>query len=383
VIALALILAAAAAEQSGSVTLPLAELVPLLNQKQAKEKKAPPPAPALITSATLRGRLHADSLTVTARIEVAVLADEWVEVPLLELGPDAMVSVETQADDATVAVRQGRLVLVAEQAGKRTVQANLTVRAAAKGAQRTATLPALHAVERAALQLDVDPAFEIIDPGLEGPKAVLLPRAGRFSVSWRAVNPAAVARKPVERPPLEPAAPHALATWVTTLEGQLELRVRYSLRLDRPQPFVLQLPEGARLVRALVNGRTVGAQPSASAPLGSRVLQLEAQPSDVGASDGSIEVVLSQELGVFHLSGALRLTMPRASWPIDLVEASAFLPAVFEYRREGGSLEADSRAVTNKALPGRAVQLKQHRVAASAPAVELSYSVDIEKSYFR
>ena len=42
---------------------------------------------------------------------------------------------------------------------------------------------------------------------------------------------------------------------------------------------------------------------------------------------------------VLHLSGNLKLTLPRTSWPIADLAAEAYLPAVFNYRRQGGSLE--------------------------------------------
>ena len=69
------------------------------------------------------------------------------------------------------------------------------------------------------------------------------------------------------------------------------------------------------------------------------------------------------------------------------VVAGAHLPSVFEYRREGGSLEQlpaeEGEAGAKNALPGRKLSFRQYRVAASAPTLVLSYSVDIEKSYFR
>jgi hypothetical protein len=75
-----------------------------------------------------------------------------------------------------------------------------------------------------------------------------------------------VAHKPAQRPPLEPAIPRAIVTWVTTLEGKLELRVQYALQLDREQPIEIQLPEGQRLQRVALNGRPVAVEPEKGLP---------------------------------------------------------------------------------------------------------------------
>jgi hypothetical protein len=98
-------------------------------------------------------------------------------------------------------------------------------------------------------------------------------------------------------------------------------------------------------------------------------------------------VVLARELGVFHLSGRLKLALPRVSWPVAELHARAHFPAVFNYRREGGSLEQVESAATPDAalagLPGKELHFRQYLVAASAPTLELGYSVDISDSYFR
>jgi hypothetical protein len=153
------------------------------------------------------------------------------------------------------------------------------------------------------------------------------------------------------------------------------------LQLDREQPIEIELPQGQRLQRVALNGRPI----TIDAEKG--LLKLAVAPVDVGAAESTLEVVTAQELGVFHLSGALRLSLPRVSWPIGEVIARAHLPAVFAYRREGGSLEqlpADEvEPAAKTVLPGRELSFRQYRIAASAPTLELSYSVDIEKSYFR
>ena len=100
-------------------------------------------------------------------------------------------------------------------------------------------------------------------------------------------------------------------------------------------------------------------------------------------ADGTVELQLSRELGVFHLSGRLDFEMPRASWPVAQLDAEVYLPAVFEYRRVGGSLEPAQDGTHLSKLPGRMLPFRQHLIAASAPTVELEYSVDLKARYFK
>jgi hypothetical protein len=368
----------AAAEST--VTLPLHELLPLLDKKAVAKPK--PPVGAVVTAAQLKGRLAAEALIVEAHFEITVLAEgEWVTVALLPLGPEATMISRAKSDDATVAVLDGVLTMVTNKSGPCAVDVGVAVRARQTGPRREAALALADGGPQTPLHVEVDPAFELLEPRTSDAAVDIPPRGNRWTVAWRAHGTKVVAHKPAQRPPLEPTIARATATWVTTLEGTLELRVRYALQLDREQPIEIRLPEGQHLQRLALNGRPIAIEPKGG------LLKLAVAPVDVGAAESTLEVVTAQELGVFHLSGALRLSLPRASWPIGEVVARAHLPSVFEYRREGGSLEQlpaeEGEAEAKTALPGRKLSFRQYRIAASAPTLELSYSVDIEKSYFR
>jgi hypothetical protein len=368
----------AAAEST--VTLPLHELLPLLDKKAVAKPK--PPVGAVVTAAQLKGRLAAEALIVEAHFEITVLAEgEWVTVALLPLGPEATIISRAKSDDATVAVLDGVLTMVTNKSGPCAVDVGVAVRARQTGPRREAALALADGGPQTPLHVEVDPAFELLEPRTSDAAVDIPPRGNRWTVAWRAHGTKVVAHKPAQRPPLEPTIARATATWVTTLEGTLELRVRYALQLDREQPIEIRLPEGQHLQRLALNGRPIAIEPKGG------LLKLAVAPVDVGAAESTLEVVTAQELGVFHLSGALRLSLPRASWPIGEVVARAHLPSVFEYRREGGSLEQlpaeEGEAEAKTALPGRKLSFRQYRIAASAPTLELSYSVDIEKSYFR
>src|SRR5262249_40443530 len=143
IVALLMLLAAAGAAPVGGesvVTLPLQQLLPLLEKKPAAKPK-PPPMSAVITAAQFKGRLAADALIVEARFEVAVLADgDWVRVPLLPLAPGVAVVSPARADQGTVAVVDGVLTLITNKASRCAIDVGLSVPARHSGPRREISL---------------------------------------------------------------------------------------------------------------------------------------------------------------------------------------------------------------------------------------------------
>ncbi len=380
--ALALTLAAApsATEVTGNATLPLQEVLALYAQPKAPAPPAPP-MDALVTKATLTGRLTEDAVLVDAHLEVHVLATgKWAQLELFELGGGTRL---VEADEGCVSAHQGKVLFLSSVASRYTCDFKLELRAARAGDQRKAALRFGRSLSPVPLKLSADTASFALSGALPaGDGWQVLPEGQALAVAWRSDEKA---RAPAQaaRPPLEPSIPRAVASWVSTLEGRAALRVRYQLRLDREQALELFIPEGHRLERLRVNGAQLA--PQGEGPS----YTVRVAPARVGETQGTLEVTLVRELGVFHLSGKLALALPRVSWPVAELYATAHLPAVFTYRREGGSLEPEPNAAQTPALesetplPGKPLAFRQFLVAASAPTLELAYSVDITNSYFR
>ncbi|WP_338866642.1 hypothetical protein [Myxococcus stipitatus] len=369
--------------RSGTATVPLEELIPLY---AGRETPAPaPPTDAVVTS-TLKGRLSSDALQVEAGFQVEVLADErWTQVRLLQLDSDTFTTTLPTLDDAMVGVVDGYLCLLTRKAGRHVFDVGLTVRSQGAGPERRAQLRFGPHASPVPLALEADTSVFTLTESLPTSREgyTVYPSQGALRVGWRALSPVAREAKPQVRPPLEPRISEAVASWVSTLEGRATLRVRYDLSLDREQSLELSVPEGLSLERLTLNSIPV---PVEGAEAG--VLKLKVAPPRLGETEGVLEVVLAQELGVFHLSGRLKLALPRVSWPVAELRARAHFPSVFNYRREGGSLEqleaADVAAEpAGESLPGKVLHFRQYLVAASAPTLELGYSVDISSSYFR
>ncbi|ATB39541.1 hypothetical protein CYFUS_004985 [Cystobacter fuscus] len=381
---LGLLLTTTDAPPSGSATVPLPELIKLYGQKEHEAAPPEPPARALVVKSQLKGRLTAEAMLVEAHFEVEVLADEsWTQVKLLRLDADTYLTALPSLEGATVAALDEHLTLVTRRSGRHVFDVSFTLRPTAAGPERQAQLRFGPHVTPVPLRLEADAtAFTLTEPALASSEEVeVYPRQGVLRVGWRTTVAPKVARQ-VIRPPLEPSIPEAHATWVSTLEGKASLRVRYALRLDREQPLELTLPEGHHLERVLLD----------SAPLVPEEkegrLLVKVAPTRVGETEATMEVVLTRDLGVFHLSGRLKLALPRVSWPVATLQARAHFPAVFNYRREGGSMEPDEAKAedapdTSTSLPGKVLHFRQYLVAASAPTLELGYSVDISQSYFR
>ncbi|QRK06570.1 hypothetical protein JQX13_41865 [Archangium violaceum] len=382
---LVLVLMLTAQTPSGSATVPLQELLPLYAKHQEQTPPAPP-TDALVVKSQLEGRLTADALLVDAHFEVEVLASgHWTRVRLLQLDPDMYLTELPSLEEATVGALEGQLSLVTRTPGRYAFDVSLALRPTVTGPERQVQLRFGPHVTPVPLRLEADAtAFTLTEPAASGSEdSEVYPRQGVLRIGWRTAVTPKVARQ-VVRPPMEPSIPEAQASWVSTLEGKASVRVRYALRLDREQELELELPEGHHLERVLLD--SVPLVPDEK----DGRLKLKVAPARFGETEASLEVVLARDLGVFHLSGRLKLALPRVSWPVGTVRGRAHFPAVFNYRREGGSMEQyearegeDAGLETKTPLPGKVLHFRQYLVSASAPTLELGYSVDISKSYFR
>lgn len=335
-----LLVVAAAGASDGTVTLPLEKFTELT----ATEERgvAPPPVGAVVSAQRLSARGTADGLDLDGHFTVDVLADgAWSKVCVLKVDPGTQVVELPRLDHATLAPMGGELCLLSKTPGSYSFDVKLTVRGQKLAAGRDALWSTVE--------------FE----GESVPQA---------SGTWTLLRKRKVVVE--ERPPLEPSCWVARAQLVSTVEGHAQLSVAYHLKLDREQPLSFAAPAGWKVERIAVNGvpRKGG-------------LDLVVAPGR--DTDAVVELQLSRDLGIFHLSGRLDFELPKASWPVAQVDANVHLPAVFEYRRTGGSLEPAEAAAESPKLPGKMMSFRQHLVASSSPSIELEYSVDLRDRYFK
>src|SRR5512133_931256 len=175
---------AAATTGTGTVTLPLAELLELKRASQAAEgPKAPaPPVRASVSKLEIAGRLLDAGLDATAQVEVIVVGDGWVTVPLLDVRDGTQLASLPSVEGAIVAIVQGRVCLVTEKAGAYAFTVRWLERPVSDGPARSLELR-LPRESPALLRLQYDDSlFRLTSTALrdDGAGAVVYPAGGRI-----------------------------------------------------------------------------------------------------------------------------------------------------------------------------------------------------------
>lgn len=370
---------------SGTVTLPLAELLELKRAGQAAERAKPPAPPirAAVNRLEISGRLLDAGLDATAEVELTVVGDGWVTVPLLEVRRGTRLAGLPTVEGGVVAVRGGWLCLVGDRAGSYSFTVRWLERPVAEGrARRIGLRVAAGAPAKLTLQHD-ESLFRITSGSLhdDGAGAVAWPVDGRIDVAWEQRPRAQPREREAARPPVEPVIPEAHASVVATLDGRRIARVLYRLRFEGERTFSVAIPPGQAVERVFLNG---AARPFTRA---GDTLSLPVQAARAGEQAATVELVLSEAQRGYPLSGRLSFTLPRPEWALNDLFATLHLPAVFEYRWAGGSLAAVEEAPSvayawEIPTPGRTVALHQQLVTSFA-TVEVAYAVDLASSYYR
>ena len=159
------------------------------------------------------------------------------------------------------------------------------------------------------------------------------------------------------------------------------MRVLYELKLEGPRSIAVRVPEGYTLERIFVNGA------ARERPVEGGTLSLQVVPERAGDPKGRLELLLSEEPGRFMLSGAMRFTLPAASWRTDEYTVELHLPEVFNYRWRGGSLSPCDKTPepaefsSQLPTPGKALCLRQSLVF-EPPTADVAYNVDLAGKYW-
>ncbi len=379
ILALATLLSAVALADP-TATVPLDELLRLYRAEQAAKtpEVARPPIRASVGKIEMTGRLLGGAIELTAQIEVTVLTDgEWLTLPLFEKDKNTSLVRMPQLDDGTFSVSGGQLVLVTQKAG--TYRFELVFRKTAQGDSKQSVELKFPESAQVSLKVQYDEnVFRLLGES-EGDGVMLYPNAGRFNLQWERLKAQAFAKQ--KRPPVESLVTQVNGALVSTLAGRTVTRLVYTLRLEGVRSFDLTLPAGETLERVYVNG-----SPVTAVARGER-LQLDVSPERTGGDTARVEIVLRRQHGGYALSGKLEYALPSTSWNCNELFLTLHLPEAFNYHWSGGSLAPVDAApeetyAYDLPTPGRVVQLHQQLVE-RAPTVQVSYSVDLAKSYFR
>ena len=374
--------------EKASATVPLEQILELYRERDALERArdTAPPVAAALQKLELTGRLLADGIDFGAHFEVTVLGDEqWVSVPLLAYDEANHVSSLPTVNGGAFTVSEGQLVFLTKKSGRYSFDLSFH-RAAAKHDRERRVVLTHGGAALATCRLEIDGGlFDLLTEAvIEARDGVLVfPRGDSFEIAWE-VREAAEreAAEPGLAPEIESVISRVHASTVSTLEGRRITRVLYELRFAGRKPIAIDLPAGHTLERAFLNGVATLLETENGR------IALEVAPARAGEAGGTLELVLAQSGGVFHLAGDMHFELPAVSWPTHELFLSVHLPRVFEYEWAGGSLEP--RKSTPKAeysyrlpLPGKTLHFHQVLIDASAPDLDLDYEVDLEGNYFQ
>jgi hypothetical protein len=375
----------AAPPANGTATLPLAELLDLKRAGQAVEnaKRPAPPVRATINRLEIAGRLLDAGLDATAQVEVTVIGDGWVSVPLLDLRRTTQLGTLPIVEGGALALIDRRLCLVTDKAGPYAFTLRWLERPPGAGRSRALALW-LPAGSPAVLRLQYDESlFQLTSEALrdDGAGAVAYPADGRIAVAWELRPRAQQSAREAVRPPVEPVITEAHASVVATLDGRRIARILYRLRFEGEKTFTVSLPPGQAVERVFLNGAARRFTRTGDE------LSLVVVAARAGDQTATVELVTSEAQSGYPLSGTLSVVLPRPTWGLNDLFATLHLPAVFEYRWAGGSLATVDRApdvvfAWDIPTPGKTVSLHQQLVSTFA-TVQVAYTVDLASSYYR
>lgn len=385
----ALLLQSGAAAADNTATLPLAEVLRLYKENQAKtdaqNKDVKPPVSGAVGKLELTGRLLEGAIDVTAHVELSVLTtDDWVTVRLLRKDAATRITRLPTVENGVFSIKDGYLCFITEKPSSYSFDFSFLTAAQVTGARRKAQITYPDAA-LAVLKVRFDEgmfALASADRIEEGDGYTLYPQNNGFSVMWERNAKAAAAPKAAShRPPVEPIISAAHASVVSTLEGRRIARLLYELRFEGARTIAFTVPARQTVEKIFVNGASVPWK------MVERTITLPVSPARSGDESARLELVIHEDQGGYALSGRLDYSFPAASWSINDLYVTLNLPQVYNYQWEGGSLAPvestpDAEYTQRIPTPGKPIKLHQQLLSSAATA-RIAYTVDLSGSYYR
>lgn len=375
------------ASAQSSATLPLSEVIELHRAKAQKTEAPQPPILATLNKLHLTGRLLDDAVDLRVAAQVAVLSDgHWVKVPLLKVHEQSNVSALPklpEGTDGVMLIDDGNLCFLTNKKGLYSLEFSMLERAARKSGQRLARIEYPKATSAELLLIHDEGLFNLAtEGGLKEAEGIrLYPQGRSFSLRWSRRKDAKATPLVVERPPVDSIITSARSTVVSTLEGAQITRVRYDLRFEGTKPISVTIPDSTSVEKVYLNGVATPFK------VQGEKLDLEVSPARAGDQSGKLEVLLRTPLKTFDLSGKLNFVVPQISWPINELFVDVYLPQVFNYTWQGGSLapktsDPDDSFTYKMPTPGTRLSFHQYLITNSSPNVSIRYTINLEGQYF-
>lgn len=375
-----------------TATLPLAELLRLYKENQAKseDKEVRPPVAATVGKLELAGRLLEGAIDVTAHVELSVLAaDGWVTVRLLQKDAATRITRLPTVEHGVFSIAGGYLCFVTDKPGAYAFDLGFLTAAQATGNKRKAEI-AYPDAALAMLKVRFDEHLFTLGGGGGGDRIedgdgyTVYPQGNRFAVQWEHTLAARATKATARRPPVEPVVTAAHASVVSTLEGRRIGRMLYELHFEGARTIDFTIPPHQTVEKVFLNGASVPFR------MVERTVTLPVNPARAGDESARVELVLVEAQGGYALSGRLDYAFPAASWNVNDLFVTLSLPQVFNYQWEAGSLApvpqvqqtAEVEYTQRIPTPGKRIHLHQQLLSTGASA-RIAYTVDLSGSYYR
>ena len=323
---------------TASATMPLSTYIELFEKSNVVQapKRAQAPVSALVQRAELHGKLTDDAVLFSARMSVTVLdATDWVSVPILTLTKGTVIEQMPQVDRAHFVVNDNRLEFLSKRLGQFDFTFRFIERATIEAQTRKVSIElAAPALSQCKIQFDRT-FFKLsaTDFRQHGDDAIVFPRDKHCQVSWAPKDTSVQLHKRAEEAPqAAPVITAAHASLVTTMEGDRLLRALYRLQFSGAQKLTISLTPNETVSRLFLNGHTIAGQHEDN-----RIV-VDVHPSDAGDADATLELVTMSSGHGYLLKGAQFIRLPALSWPTNVLNLIANLPAVFNYKWRAGTL---------------------------------------------
>jgi hypothetical protein len=366
-------------------TLPLAEILRLYRKQQPSEVATqPPPMQSSINEINIEAQLLENAMQIKARFNIAILSKEqWISIPLFVKDSDMHIYNLPVLKQGYLVQDKDKISYITKAQGKVEFELSMLKQAQTDENTRKLQVKFSQAIKTVmALRYDEN-LFKLESKQnlVNADGSIIYPENGMFDVQWQQTSHSSTQRKVAVKPPLEPMIKQANVSSIATLEGELITRVLYDLHFEGTEQLSFDIPTGFTLNKVYLNGSAIPFRINAGK------VTIEVLPSRAGDRQGSLELTFHRQQGKFHLSGALEFNAPQTSWPIREMFMRVYLPSVFNYSYEGGSMSILNQSKVVKytydlPTPGKAFSFHQLLITSSAPAVKINYTIDLEGKYF-
>ena len=373
-------------KHASTATLPLAEILDLYQQKQRANQKEIelPPIDASINEITVQSQLLENAMQITAAFDIAVLNDEkWVTIPLFTKDSNVHIYQLPTLKHGYIVQDRQNISYITKKRGSVRFDISMIKQAQIQDKVRNIEIE-FSPASKTLMDINYDEGlFRLVsdDSHRQGDGAVIYPQQGIFSLAWQPLNKTSMKRKSIVKPPLEPMIKRAQISSIATLEGQLITRILYDLHFEGTEQLNFSIPEHYTLNKVYLNGSAVPFM------IKKGQVSLEVFPARAGDRQGKLELSLTRHQGKFHLAGELQFDTPLISWPIREMAMKIYLPEVFNYTYEGGSMAitqvlSAAKFTYDLPTPGKSFNFHQLLITSSAPSVKINYAVDLKGKYF-